>query len=368
MKQLGIALFALFIFFGCPKKPEVYFEARPQTGLAIDDFANLYQWNQEDYKEVLKLFEKNCQSSKVKKLYESTCEKVKTAQDAKAFLQENFVPYKILNDTEEDDFGLLTGYYEPFLEASLEKNEIYTYPIYRKPKDLITVDLSAIYPELKHYRLRGRLQGDRLLPYYTRSKSKELGLDADVLCYTNSKIDRFFLEIQGSGRVLLDDNSTMFIGFENQNGHKYRAIGKYLVEISALKVEEVSLQNIRDWLERNPHRVDEVLNYNKSMVFFQQRAQGATGALGIELTPKRSVAVDRRFIPLGSMLYLDADLPSRKISRVVFAEDTGGAIKGSLRADLFLGTGKEALEVAGRLKAPLKLWILLPKTGKQKDI
>jgi membrane-bound lytic murein transglycosylase A len=191
--------------------------------------------------------------------------------------------------------------------------------------------------------------------------SEKKKLDAEVLCYTDSKIDRFFLEIQGSGKVLLDNKMTMFVGFENQNGHKYRAIGKYLVSIGALRLEEVSLQSIRAWLDKNPSRVDEVLNYNESMVFFQQRTQGATGALGVELTPKRSVAIDRRFIPLGSMLYVDAKFKEKSLSKVVFAQDTGGAIKGALRADLFLGSGEEALEIAGYLKAPLQVWILLPK-------
>lgn len=375
MKQTLSTIFILFIFFGCAKKPEIYLESKPEvylknkpeTKLIADEFSSLQEWHQENYEEVLTLFQKSCKSSKVKKLYSEICDKASDVKDAKVFLQEEFLPYKVVNNKEKEH-GLLTGYYEPFLKASLKKGENYTHPIYRKPNDLITVDLSSIYPELKNYRLRGRLDGDKLVPYYTRAKSKERGLDAEVLCYTDSKIDRFFLEIQGSGRILLDDNSSMFIGFENQNGHKYSAIGRYLVKIGALRLEDVSLQSIRAWLEKNPSRLDEVLNYNKSMVFFQQRNQGATGALGIELAPKRSVAVDRRYIPLGSMLYLDADLQSSKISRVVFAQDTGGAIKGPLRADLFLGTGEEALEIAGRLKAPLKLWILLPKNRMQKDI
>ncbi|MBN2815603.1 MAG: murein transglycosylase A [Campylobacterales bacterium] len=355
---LSICLFLLF-FYGCAKKPERKLQTAPQTVLVKESFNELKNWKNENYTEVLSLFQQSCTSSKVQKIYPKSCQKAQEVVDAKAFLETEFSPYQIKSDAGAE-FGLLTGYYEPFLRASFEKSEAYPYPIYKKPKDLVTVELSSIYPELKHYRLRGRLEGDRLVPYYTRAKSKESGLDAEVLCYTDSKIDRFFLEIQGSGRVLLDDNSSMYIGFENQNGHKYRAIGKYLVQIGALKLEEVSLQTIREWLEANPSRLDEVLNYNASMVFFGQREQGATGALGIELTPKRSVAIDRRFIPLGSMLYLDAQTHSGEISNVVFAQDTGGAIKGSVRADLFLGSGEDALEIAGRLKAPLNLWILLP--------
>lgn len=371
MKQLLGAIFILLIFFGCAKKPELALgtlvDAHTQTKLVEDDFSSLEAWSREDYEEVLTLFKENCKNSKVMKMYKETCTKASAQRDAKTFLQEEFLPYKIRN-SQQSEHGLLTGYYEPFLQGSLQKDAKYVYPIYRKPKDLISVDLSAVYPELKRYRLRGRLDGDKLVPYYSRQESKEQELNADVVCYTDSKLDRFFLEIQGSGRVLLDDNSSMFIGFENQNGHRYRAIGRYLVDIGALRLEDVSLQSIRAWLEQNPSRIDEVLNYNKSMVFFEQRKQGATGALGVELTPKRSVAVDRHFIPLGSMLYLDAESENEKFSRVVFAQDTGGAIKGALRADLFLGSGEEALEIAGRLKAPLRLWILLPKKRIGKDI
>lgn len=367
MKQTYILVFIVLIFFGCTQKTQIILEDAPNTVLLEDNFSNLGAWNQENYEDVLALFQKNCKSSKVQKLYPVTCEKADGVSDAKAFLQEEFLPYKIEDKNSEKE-GLLTGYYEPYIKASLQQSDLYAYPIYTQPNDLITVNLSSIYPELKNYRLRGRIQGDKLVPYPTRAEGKKIGLDADILCYTDSKIDRFFLEIQGSGKVLLDNNSTMFIGFANQNGHPYRAIGRYLVKIGALRKEDVSLQSIRLWLDENPQRVDEVLNYNKSMVFFEKREQGATGALGLELTPSRSVAVDKRYIPLGSMLYLDANLQTSKISRVVFAQDTGGAIKGAVRADLFLGSGEQALEIAGRLKAPLNLWILLPKNRSDRDI
>ena len=371
MKQIIIITFASFMLFGCAKKPEptdsqstlkvdTRVEKFGETSLMVDNFSSLSRWKEENYEEVLTLFIKSCQKPQVKKLYENTCRDAPNATNAKTFLHQEFLPYKIMSE-KSASHGLLTGYYEPYIKASLQKKGKFIYPIYRKPKDLITVELASVYPELKHLRLRGRLVGDKLVPYHTRAMSEKYPLDAEVLCYTDSKIDRFFLEIQGSGKVLLDNKKTMFVGFENQNGHKYRAIGKYLVTIGALRLEEVSLQSIRSWLEKNPSRVDEVLNYNESMVFFQQRTQGATGALGVELTPKRSVAVDRRFIPLGSMLYVDARFREKNLSKVVFAQDTGGAIKGALRADLFLGSGEEALDIAGHLKAPLQVWILLPR-------
>jgi membrane-bound lytic murein transglycosylase A len=348
------------IFSGCSKQPMVLVDTMPNTYLVQSDFSSLTHWDSEDYRQALNSFLNSCKTEKTKRLYTQLCEQAKEAESAKLFFENEFTPYKIENSDESKN-GLLTGYYEPMLKGSLIKHDEYIYPIYRKPKDLVVVDLSSIYPELKNYRLRGRLEGDKLVPYYTRAQSKSNILDAEVVCFCDSKIDRFFLEIQGSGRVHLDDNNTMYIGFENQNGHRYSAIGRYLVKIGALSLEDVSLQSIREWLDNNPSRVDEVLNYNESMVFFQERGQGATGALGLELTPLRSIAVDTRYIPLGSMLYLNADVNNSQISKVVFAQDTGGAIKGRVRADLFLGSGEEALEVAGKLKAPLSLWMFLPK-------
>ena len=144
--------------------------------------------------------------------------------------------------------------------------------------------------------------------------------------------------------------------------------GPQNLKIGALKSEEVSLQTIQKWLHANPKRVDEVLNYNKSVVYFKERTHEASGTLGLKLTPKRSVAVDRNYIPLGSMLYLNAPHKEGEFSSIVMAQDTGGAIKGPIIADIFLGYGHEAKELAGELKSPLKLWILLPKNKDEQNI
>ncbi len=364
MKISLLLLLTTLFFFACSKKPEVLFESMPNTYLYPATFEELPSFEEEDYKTVLGNFINNCRSKKSKKIYGSLCEDAKSTLNAKDFLLHSFKPYLIVSRDEKRE-GLLTGYYEAELFASKTMSQKYKYPIYETPKDLISVNLSTIYPELKKYRLRGRLEGNKLVPYDNRQESKQKGVNADIICYTDSKIDRFFLEIQGSGRVTLDDGTFMYIGYDNQNGHKYRAIGRYLVAMGALHLEDVSLQSIKAWLQKNPSRVDEVLNYNESLVYFKERVQGATGALGLALTPKRSIAVDRSFIPLGSMLYMSAEVGKREESGVVFAQDTGGAIKGAVRADLFLGSGSEAMEIAGVLKSALKLWILMPKREKK---
>jgi len=360
MKLNLLLLTILILFAGCSKEPQIMFEHMPETKLQESNFNELPSWNDEDYALALKSFINNCKSSKTKKIYKELCENATQTSTPKIFLTSEFTPYKISKFTNKKD-TLLTGYYEPQLKGSLIKKEPYIYPIYNTPKDLIVVDLKKQYPELKNLRLRGRVEQNRLVPYFDREESNKNQLDADIICYTDSKIDLFFLEVQGSGRVELENGENIFIGYDNQNGHRYKSIGKYLINQGEISKEKVSLQSIKEWFENNPSRVDEILNHNKSMVFFKKKDKAATGSLGLELTPERSVAVDLNFIPLGSMLYLSANIQNKSVNRLVMAQDTGGAIKGSVRADMFLGYGKRAGEIAGELKSELELWILLPK-------
>lgn len=361
MKNILIILSLTFLFFGCSKEPKIIFDDLPKTLLVKSSFSELPHWSEENYNEALNNFTNSCKTKKTRKIYTNLCKESITTKDAKAFLEENLTPFSIHSSKE----GLLTGYYEPELKGSLSKTKKYKYPVHTTPKDLIIVDLSSIYPDLKNYRLRGKIKGNKLVPYITRAQSSSSHIKSEIICYVDSKIDLFFLEIQGSGRVTLEDGSVLYIGYDNQNGHKYRAIGRYLVQIGALELKDVSLQSIRAWLDKNPSRVDEVLNYNDSLVFFKQRKHSASGSLGLCLTASRSVAVDRRYIPLGSMLYLSSSIDEQKVEKIVFAQDTGGAIKGAVRADIFLGCGTDARESAGKLKSELKLWILLPKTKKE---
>ena len=309
----------------------------------------------ENYKEVLESFKENCKTKKAYTLYGDLCVKAESITNAESFIKENFTL------TALGENGLLTGYYEPELRGSLIQTRKYKYPIYNTPHDLIVVQLGSIYKKLQHYRLRGRLVSNTLIPYYTREELSKRALNASIICYTDSKIDLFFLEVQGSGRVQLENGKKIFIGYDNQNGHPYKSIGKYLISLGEISQKNISLQSIRAWFVKNPTRVDEILNHNPSVVFFKKKKQGATGALGIELKPLRSIAVDRREIPLGSMLLLKASDKDVEYNRIVFAQDTGGAIKGAVRADIFLGFGQDAGKIAGKLQAPLKLWLYKPK-------
>lgn len=362
MKQIIFFLFIITLFLGCSKNRQ----PPKNINFMKTSFSNLPGLQQLNYDEFLNNFIHNCKSTKGQKIYKDLCQKALHVTDAKLFLLNNFTPY-LIKDKRGESKGLLTGYYEAQIHGSLQKNTKYKYPIYAIPKDLVVVDLSSVYPKLKDYRLRGRVQNNRLVPYYSRAESKLHDLNASVICYCDSKIDRYFLQVQGSGEVILDDNSTFYIGYANQNGYKYKSIGKYLVQKGEIPLENISLQSIRKWLNEHPSQIDEVLNYNPSFVFFSKRDKSATGALGLQLREKSSVAVDRKYIPLGNMLYLSSNFGDKKFNNIVFAQDTGGAIKGPLRADLFLGSGDTALDIAGKLKSPLKLWLLVPNEKEVKE-
>lgn len=378
MKTILSSIIILTTFAGCTKDPKLeylldlneskaclMFDCLPKTYLIKSSFQELPDFENENFDMALTNFNNSCVSSKTKEFYPSLCEKAVDANNSRKFITSEFIPYSVTAQ-DGNNTGMLTGYYEPYLRGSLTQDNQYKYPVYGTPNDLVVVDLSSVYPDLKNYRLRGRIEGNKLVPYHTRGESDDLEIDADIICYVDSRIDLFFLEVQGSGRVVLENNETLFIGYDNQNGHRYSSIGRYLVDAGEIPLEEISLQSIRAWFDKNPLRVDEVLHHNESVVYFKRKDKKATGSLGLELTPSRSIAVDKRIIPLGSMLYLNASQEDVKFSKIVQAQDTGGAIKGAIRADMFLGFGNEAREIAGKLKAPLKLWIFLPRDKEPK--
>lgn len=284
---------------------------------------------------------------------------------ARAFFERHFEP-RIQRAGGFRSEGLITGYYEPLLYGSWTRSERYRYPLYRAPDDLLTIDLGALYPELRGRRLRGRLHGRRVVPYFSRAEieSARAPLAGNELLWVDDPVALFVLQIQGSGRVQLPDGETVAVGYADQNGHPYTAIGRTLVQLTGLKLEEVDLPTIRAWLAQNPQQAQAVMNTNASYVFFTLREAGIgpIGSLGVPLLPERAIAVDPAFIPLGLPVWLDTRLPGSEAPyrRLVFAQDTGGAIKGAVRADLFFGNGPLAEWYAGRMKEPGRLYVLWP--------
>lgn len=264
--------------------------------------------------------------------------------------------------------GTVTGYYEPLLKGSYNKSAQYPYPLYREPSDLISVDLTGLFPELKFKRVRGRLVGNKLEPYYSRAEIEAANkpLAGNEIVYVNDIIDAFFLQIQGSGVVQLDNGQQLHLGYANQNGHPYRSLGKALVRDKEMKLSDASMQGIKDWARSNPHKLREYLNRNPSYVFFRKLPDGLTGPLGslaVPLTAKRSVAVDPKYIPLGAPLFLSTTYPGTNtpLRQLMQAQDTGGAIKNGVRADFYWGSGDAAGNMAGKMKQSGKVWVLLPK-------
>ena len=330
-------------------------ETSQNTFLPIEHFGNMGQ--NENFDELLALFRQNCQAPATKQVYATVCEQALHVKDAKAFFRDAFELKKI---EPNDQRSMLTGYYEPLLKGSLVQTKRYAYPIYAKPKDLVVTTDSKDASK----KIRGRLEKGKLVPYFTREQINKRKLNAQVLCYVDDKIDRYFLEVQGSGRVEFEDGKMLYIGYADKNGHAYHSLGREMIDQGIFaSIEDVSLQSIKAWLLNHPKRIDSLLNTNKSYVFFRAMDKTATGSLGLVLTPERSVAVDKRFIPLGSLLAIRSHSSIYDVEKFVFAQDTGGAIKGPNRADMFMGYGEYAMKVAGELKAPLEVWMMYPKMG-----
>ena len=283
------------------------------------------------------------------------------------FFERAFAPWQIANADGSDE-GSITGYYEPLLRGSRKPSGRYRFPVYGVPDDLVIVELGDIYPELKNMRLRGKLDGRRLVPYYDRARieNAQAPLRGKELVWVDDAIDLFFLHIQGSGRIVLESGETIRVGYADQNGYPYRSIGRLLVERGELTLEQASMQGIKAWARAHPDRVPELLNSNASYVFFRElpsSASGPPGSLGVPLTSRRSIAVDARLVPLGAPVYVATTWPNttRPLNRLMLAQDTGGAIRGAVRADFFWGYGETAAREAGRMKQRLRMWVLLPQ-------
>jgi len=354
-------------------------------------FADLPGWGKDDFAAALPVFLRSC--ARIEKLSDesaskgaaeagtvaewkaacATAARVPAADRAaaRAFFEATFTPVAASNHGER--MGLFTGYYEPTLHGSRKPSGRYTVPLYRRPPELVMVDLGLFREEWKGRRIAGRVERGSLLPYPDRAEIRAGSLAGRglELAWVDDPVDAFFLEIQGSGRIELAEGGVLRVGYAAQNGQPYFAIGHDLVERGALKKEDVSLQSIRAWLLAHPQEAPQVMARNRSYVFFEElKGEGPLGAEGAVLTPGRSLAVDLKYLPLGALIWLDGSAPSpkegapdRPLRRLLVAQDTGGAIRGPVRGDVFWGHGEEAAVVAGRMKHMGRIWLLLPKSA-----
>ena len=292
---------------------------------------------------------------------------------ARGFFEENFTPLKISRLGEDE--GFVTGYYEPVIEGSRTQNEVYTVPVYRRPSNLFVRGYNQASPDLPNrgpvYRKIGRR---KLVPYYDRAEIEDGAIEGRGLeiCFLRSQTDLLFAQIQGSARVELDDGSTLRINYDSYNGYPYTAVGRVLIDRGIIPREQMSMQKIRDWMDANPDAANDVRRQNRSYIFFREvplsDKDEAVGAQGIPLTPGRSIAVDKSLHVYGTPFFIEGELPieSEKAKtpfrRLMIAQDTGSAITGPARADLYFGSGADAGKVAGRLKQNVRFVMLVPKS------
>jgi membrane-bound lytic murein transglycosylase A len=286
-----------------------------------------------------------------------------TPAGGRALLESYFVPFGTAGNAGAE--GLFTGYYEPELAVDAARSERFAAAIYRRPADLVTVDLGQFREEWRNRNIAGRVVDGRLRPYYTREQIVGGALAGQNLELAwGEPVDVFFLEVQGSGVLHFADGRLQRVNVDGQNGFAYTAIGAELVRDGALTRETVSMQSIRAWLAAHADQAPALMNRNRSYIFFRSVPEGPMGASGVVLTAGRSHAVDAAFIAYGLPLWLDIDDPmtaDARIRRLMVAQDRGGAIRGAVRGDFFWGTGSDAGERAGRMRSHGRAWLLLPK-------
>ena len=351
----------------------------PRGSLVATNFAALPDWASDNPTDALSTFIQGCAVLSAQAAWVDVCAAAplanKNANSARQFFESRFTPYRVVN-ADNSETGLVTGYYEPLLRGSRKKTAQYPYPIYAVPQDLLTIDMADMYPELKFKRLRGRIvstqAGSKVMPYFDRAEieSERQPLRGLEIVYVDDAVELFFLQIQGSGQVQLQDGSLVRVGYADQNGHAFRSLGGALIRRGEIKAERASMQGIKEWARRNPKKLTEFMNLNPSYIFFKELPNagfgnnaGPIGTLGVPLTTERSIAVDQRVVPLGVPVFLATTYPSTKqnLNRLMVAQDTGGAINGGVRADFYWGFGDAAGAQAGKMKQQGRMWVLLPR-------
>ena len=349
-----------------PDKPPA-----PASALRATTWDAIAGWRDDNPQLAWSAFISSCGALKNQPAWQAVCGAAAALTDPsrdtlQRYFETNFTPYQAINP-DGGDSGLVTGYYEPLLYGSRTRSARYRYPVYGVPDDLLTIDFGELYPELKNLRLRGRVEGRRVVPYFDRAQieSGAAPVAGREIAWVEDPVELFFLQIQGSGRVKLDNGQTMMLGYADQNGMPYRSVGRLLVDRGDLPLERASMQGIKAWAKQNPDQLQDALNYNASYVFFREMPAdlpGPLGALGVPLTARRSIAVDARYVPLGAPVFLATTMPNSRepLNRLMLAQDTGGAIRGAVRADFFWGFGDEAASLAGRMRQSGKMWVFLP--------
>ncbi len=364
MKNLFFILLGFCVLLGiqgCGVSSQKAFDVRKVSYSALPD------WKKDDLTAVIPALLKNCEAVGQREEWKTFCDGIERLKDRpsnqiRKFIESTMTPYAVY--TYGTQQGTFTGYYEASLKGSLVKDDVNIYPIYGLPPDLVQLDTKGVCKAGGDTGVRiGRIEDGNFKPYLTRADMTSEMCKAPVLLWVDDAVDAFILHIQGSGRVETPDG-IMHIGYAGNNGHEFVGIGSIMSKEGVLEQGKASMPEIRKWLKENPQKAEQLMNKNPRFIFFKilEKADGPLGALGVPLTAGRSLAVDTRFIPLGSLLYLDTTTPDGKdIQSLVVAQDKGGAIKGAVRGDYFWGYGEDAFFTAGRMKSTGRYFLLWPK-------
>lgn len=352
-----------------PPPPEPEYKGRLQPA----SWAEIPEWARDPLRDALLAFMRGCPVLEKRSEWKAACAAGAalgtnaTERDIAAYFERHFEPHQAIN-ADETTSGMVTGYYEPLLRGNRTRTSKFKYPLYAPPPDLLTIDLTGLHPDLKNRRLRGRVEGNKVVPYLSRGEidTEPAPLKGGELAWVDDAIEVFFLHIQGSGQVEMPDGERLRLGYADQNGHPFKGLGRLLIQRGELTLEKASMQGIKAWARNNPRKVQEYLNANPSYVFFRELPKdlpGPIGSLGVPLTAERSIAVDPRVVPLGAPVYLATTYPNspRPLNRLMVAQDTGGAIAGGVRVDFFWGFGDAAGNQAGKMRQSGRTWVLLPK-------
>jgi membrane-bound lytic murein transglycosylase A len=361
--HIGVIMLAAACLASCSgvKRPAPFVaapEAASETALAPVQFTDLPGWSEDSTAQVWPVLKQNCTALKNRPEWREACaaasaldalsDEKPSDEQAKEFFSTWFTPWRVRN-ADGNTSGLITGYYEPVLLGSRTRKPGFTVPLHGLPKNYSRDALGFTRAEL--------LNGNGALSLRGRE-----------LAWVNDAVDAFFLQVQGSGRIQLEDGTQLRLGYAGSNGHPYRSIGKALVERGEMTLDQASMQSIKRWAQANPEQLPGLLAENPSYIFFRElpaasAGVGPIGSLGVPLTAERSIAVDPRSIALGTPVFLSTTQPlsGQPLQRLVVAQDTGSAIKGAVRADFFWGSGAPAGELAGRMKQSVEMWVLLPK-------
>jgi membrane-bound lytic murein transglycosylase A len=339
-------------------------------------------WLDDDVTQAWPAFVAGCRTLRNKPEWRSACAAASSVNASsrwavRKFLADHFQAWRVRN-SDGSTQGLITGYYEPVLEGSRVPTSRFTVPLHAPPDDLLVIEMGDLLPELKDAQARGaRLRARTgttpegkaaVLPYYTRAElqADPRPLAGKALVYLADPVEAFFAQVQGSVRVRLDDGTQLRLGYADTNGHPYKSIGRVLIDRGELRSDEASMQGIQAWARSHPQQLPELLAQNPGYVFFREMpdfGDGPTGSLGVALTAERSIAVDPKFIPLGAPVFVVTTQPNsdKPLRRLTMAQDTGSAIRGAVRADVYWGSGAQAGESAGRMKQRGELFVLLPR-------